>query len=135
MVADGWCGSEANIKPLVSNLAHSRHRLVTAVQELAPGKSLAQMVADGWRGSEAEIKQLAQQLLDTLQYLGGRRPPVTHRCAAALDVWRFQRQVHAACGFITSVVLLLHCAQAGALPCYIASQMWVVGRSARAGSV
>lgn len=49
------------------------------VQELAKGRSLAQLVCDGWRGSEDEIKQLAAQLLDILQYLAGRRPPVTHR--------------------------------------------------------
>ena len=50
-------------------------------QELAPGKSLAQVVAGGWRGGEAEVKQLAAQILETLQYLGSRRPPVTHRQA------------------------------------------------------
>ena len=51
------------------------------LQELAPGKSLAQVVAGGWRGGEAEVKQLAAQILETLQYLGSRRPPVTHRQA------------------------------------------------------
>lgn len=49
------------------------------VQELAEGKSLADMVKDGWRGSEQDIKQITGQLLDILQYLGGRRPAVTHR--------------------------------------------------------
>jgi hypothetical protein len=49
------------------------------LQELAPGKSLAQVVAGGWRGGEAEVKQLAAQILEILQYLGSRRPPVTHR--------------------------------------------------------
>ena len=48
-------------------------------QELVEGKSLAQLVRDGWRGSEAEVKQIAEQLLETLSYIGSRRPPVTHR--------------------------------------------------------
>ena len=55
------------------------HAYTFALQELAPGKSLAQVVADGWRGGEDEVKQLAAQILEVLQYLGGRRPPVTHR--------------------------------------------------------
>lgn len=59
--------------------------MLRRVQELAKGRSLAQLVRDGWRGSEDEIKQLAAQLLDILQYLAGRRPPVTHR-------WDFSRQ-------------------------------------------
>ena len=50
-----------------------------ALQELAEGRSLAQLAQDGWRPDEAEICRIAQQLLGTLAYLGSRRPPVVHR--------------------------------------------------------
>lgn len=49
------------------------------VQELAPGKSLAELVQDGWRASPAEVRQLALQMLDILQYLHGLTPPIIHR--------------------------------------------------------
>jgi hypothetical protein len=50
------------------------------MQELAEGKSLAQLVQEGWRPDEAEITRIAQQLLGVLEYLSSRRPPVVHRC-------------------------------------------------------
>jgi serine/threonine protein kinase len=49
------------------------------VQELAPGKSLAQLVESGWRTSEAEVKRIAKQLLTVLSYLHELSPPVIHR--------------------------------------------------------
>ena len=49
------------------------------VQELAPGKSLADLVKDGWRASQAEVRQLALQILDILKYLHELTPPIIHR--------------------------------------------------------
>jgi serine/threonine protein kinase len=49
------------------------------VQELAPGKSLAQLVESGWRTSEAEVRRIAEQLLTVLSYLHELSPPVIHR--------------------------------------------------------
>lgn len=48
-------------------------------QELAEGKSLAQMIEGGWRGDEQEISLIAKEVLKILEYLGQRRPAVTHR--------------------------------------------------------
>ena len=50
-----------------------------AAQELAEGRTLAQLVKEGWRGSQEEVAAVATQLLGVLQYLGSRLPPVTHR--------------------------------------------------------
>ena len=49
------------------------------VQELAPGKSLADLVQAGWRASQAEVRQLALQILDILKYLHELTPPIIHR--------------------------------------------------------
>ena len=49
------------------------------MQELAEGRTLAELVKDGWRGSQEEVGQIAVQLLGVLQYLGSRLPPVVHR--------------------------------------------------------
>ena len=49
------------------------------MQELAEGKSLAQMVEEGWRAGEEEVARLAKEVLRILAYLGRRRPAVTHR--------------------------------------------------------
>ena len=48
-------------------------------QELAQGRTLADLVASGWRADEAEAKRIARELLGVLDYLGSRRPAVTHR--------------------------------------------------------
>ena len=63
--------------------------VVWAMQELAEGRSLAQLAQEGWRPDEAEIVRIAQQLLAILAYLSSRRPPVVHRSAppAALRVY------------------------------------------------
>ncbi|HTB74470.1 MAG TPA: protein kinase [Polyangiaceae bacterium] len=49
------------------------------VQQLAPGRSLHDLVASGWRADEAEAKRIARAILDVLDYLHARRPPVYHR--------------------------------------------------------
>ena len=49
------------------------------VQQLANGRSLAQRVAEGWRADEATVKRIAEKLLDVLEVLHARRPPVFHR--------------------------------------------------------
>jgi serine/threonine protein kinase len=58
------------------------------VQQLAPGRSLADLVASGWRADEAEAKRIAGVLLDVLDYLHARRPPVFHRDIKPLNVLR-----------------------------------------------
>lgn len=50
-----------------------------ALQELAEGKSLAQLVEEGWRADEREVTRIGIQLLEILEYLASRRPAVTHR--------------------------------------------------------
>ena len=49
------------------------------VQELAPGRSLAQHAAEGWRPNEAEVKRIAFEILDVLRYVHARNPSVIHR--------------------------------------------------------
>jgi WD40 repeat protein/Tfp pilus assembly protein PilF len=49
------------------------------VQQLATGRSLAQRATDGWRADEATAKRVAEALLDVLEYLHARNPPVFHR--------------------------------------------------------
>jgi eukaryotic-like serine/threonine-protein kinase len=49
------------------------------VQQLAPGKSLAQLVQLGWQPDEAQVKQLAKTFLLILVYLQSLTPPVIHR--------------------------------------------------------
>jgi WD40 repeat protein/Tfp pilus assembly protein PilF len=58
------------------------------VQELAPGRSLADLVASGWRADEGEAKRIAAVLLDVLEYLHARRPPVYHRDIKPQNVLR-----------------------------------------------
>ncbi|KAK9822343.1 hypothetical protein WJX74_010055 [Apatococcus lobatus] len=49
------------------------------VQELAVGKTLAELVEEGQRLDEAEVERIAQQLLAVAEYLGQKRPAVIHR--------------------------------------------------------
>ena len=51
------------------------------MQDLAQGKSLAELVKGGWRADEEEVTRIAKELLDILDYLSSRRPAVTHRLA------------------------------------------------------
>uniref|UniRef100_A0A061QWW9 non-specific serine/threonine protein kinase n=1 Tax=Tetraselmis sp. GSL018 TaxID=582737 RepID=A0A061QWW9_9CHLO len=49
------------------------------VQELAKGRSLAELSRSGRRFTEQEAMGVARQLLSVLSYLGDLRPPVVHR--------------------------------------------------------
>jgi hypothetical protein len=49
------------------------------VQELAEGKSLADLIQSGWHADEAEVTRIAKEILGILQYLSSRRPSVIHR--------------------------------------------------------
>jgi hypothetical protein len=57
----------------------TENRWFYIVQELAPGKSLADLVEEGWQATQAEVRQLALQVLDILQYLHGLTPAIIHR--------------------------------------------------------
>eukprot|EP00887_Chlorella_sp_A99_P006661 scaffold3.g6661.t1 len=54
-------------------------RAFCLVQELARGRTLEELVRSGWRADEGEVARVGAELLRTLRYLGGRRPPVIHR--------------------------------------------------------
>jgi eukaryotic-like serine/threonine-protein kinase len=49
------------------------------VQEIAPGRSLADWVAAGHTFSEKELRQIATQILEILIYLQTFMPPIIHR--------------------------------------------------------
>ncbi|WP_446401283.1 serine/threonine protein kinase [Coleofasciculus sp. C1-SOL-03] len=49
------------------------------VQQLAPGKSLAELVEMGWKPKEATVKRLAIELLTILVYLQQFTPAIIHR--------------------------------------------------------
>ena len=40
------------------------------------------MVQEGWRADEQEVRRIAEEVLRILEYLGQRRPAVTHRWGA-----------------------------------------------------
>ena len=61
--------------PLCSSLPH----FCVWAQELAVGKTLAEMVGEGQRLDEGEVERIAQQLLGVADYLGRKRPAVIHR--------------------------------------------------------
>ncbi|MEG4273975.1 MULTISPECIES: serine/threonine-protein kinase [unclassified Microcoleus] len=48
-------------------------------QQLAPGKSLAQLVENGWKPNEAQVRHIASQLLEILVYLQSLLPATIHR--------------------------------------------------------
>ena len=54
------------------------------LQELAEGRSLGDLVRSGWRADEAEVVRIGRELLQILQYLSSRRPPVVHRLLDSL---------------------------------------------------
>jgi tetratricopeptide (TPR) repeat protein len=58
------------------------------VQQLAPGRSLEELVASGWRADEAEARRIAEAVLDILDALHGRAPPVYHRDIKPQNVLR-----------------------------------------------
>jgi hypothetical protein len=49
------------------------------VQELAPGRSLQAHLDDNHIFEEEEVRSMASQVLEVLEYLAGRRPPIVHR--------------------------------------------------------
>jgi serine/threonine protein kinase len=49
------------------------------VQELAEGKSLAELAAGGWRTNESGVRQIAAKVLNILIYLQAQKPSVVHR--------------------------------------------------------
>lgn len=55
------------------------NRYFYIVQELAPGKSLAELVTAGQRFSEADVRYIAIEILQVLQYLHSLNPPIIHR--------------------------------------------------------
>ena len=58
------------------------------MQELAQGKSLAELVRSGWRADEAEAKRIAVELLTVLNYLSSKKPAVVHRQSLPLTELR-----------------------------------------------
>jgi ankyrin repeat protein len=48
-------------------------------QEVAQGKSLADLVEIGWRTNESGVRRIATQILEILVYLHSLKPPVVHR--------------------------------------------------------
>ena len=48
-------------------------------QQLAPGKSLAQLIENGWKPNEAQVRHIAYQLLEILAYLQSLLPATIHR--------------------------------------------------------
>ena len=63
------------------------------LQELAPGKSLAEL--KGTKVTEEKVMDIARQLLQVLEYLGNLRPPVVHRDVKVRRV----RMLLSACSF------------------------------------
>ncbi|AFY39048.1 serine/threonine protein kinase [[Leptolyngbya] sp. PCC 7376] len=57
----------------------SDDQLFYLVQELADGKSFAELVESGWRSNESGIKEIASQILEILEYLHSQNPSVLHR--------------------------------------------------------
>ncbi|PPT05853.1 serine/threonine protein kinase [Geitlerinema sp. FC II] len=49
------------------------------VQELVSGQSLHELVEKGWKPDESDVKAIAEQVLEILDYLHRRVPPVIHR--------------------------------------------------------
>ncbi|HEY9602635.1 MAG TPA: serine/threonine-protein kinase [Allocoleopsis sp.] len=56
-----------------------RNQFFYLVQQLAEGKSLAEMVEKGWHPDEGEVRLIATQILEILVYLQQLTPPVIHR--------------------------------------------------------
>ena len=55
------------------------NRLFYIAQEIAEGRSLAELIAAGERFSETEVERIAAEVLEVLQYLHGLNPPIIHR--------------------------------------------------------
>ncbi|MEG5239950.1 serine/threonine-protein kinase [Microcoleus sp. A6-D4] len=57
----------------------SQDRCFYIAQQLAPGKSLAQLIENGWKPNEAQVRHIAYQLLAILAYLQSMLPATIHR--------------------------------------------------------
>lgn len=57
----------------------SQDRCFYIAQQLAPGKSLAQLIENGWKPNEAQVRHIACQLLEILVYLQSLLPATIHR--------------------------------------------------------
>ncbi|MEG4107511.1 protein kinase domain-containing protein [Microcoleus sp. S13_C5] len=57
----------------------SQDRCFYIAQQLAPGKSLAQLIENGWKPSEDQVRHIAYQLLEILAYLQSLLPAAIHR--------------------------------------------------------
>lgn len=57
----------------------SQDRCFYIAQQLAPGKSLAQLIENGWKPNEAQVRHIAYQLLEILAYLQSLLPAAIHR--------------------------------------------------------
>ncbi|MEG5136396.1 serine/threonine-protein kinase [Microcoleus sp. A6-C6] len=57
----------------------SQDRCFYIAQQLAPGKSLAQLIENGWKPNEAQVRHIAHQLLEILAYLQSLLPATIHR--------------------------------------------------------
>ncbi|MCW6053554.1 serine/threonine protein kinase, partial [Lyngbya sp. CCAP 1446/10] len=57
----------------------SQDRCFYIAQQLAPGKSLAQLIENGWKPNESQVRHIAYQLLEILAYLQSLLPAAIHR--------------------------------------------------------
>ncbi|MEG4071919.1 serine/threonine-protein kinase [Microcoleus sp. Pol14C2] len=57
----------------------SQDRCFYIAQQLAPGKSLAQLIENGWKPNEAQVRHIASKVLEILVYLQSLLPPTIHR--------------------------------------------------------
>ena len=71
----------ANIPKYIDSFTvdSGKEKVFYLVQELAPGKTLAQWVEEKHRFSEAQVFKIAQSLLESLKYLQSFSPPIIHR--------------------------------------------------------
>jgi len=56
-----------------------KEKIFYLIQELAPGKTLAQWIEEKHQFSEAQVFKIAQSLLESLKYLQSFSPPIIHR--------------------------------------------------------
>lgn len=57
----------------------SQDRCFYIAQQLAPGKSLAQLIENGWKPNEAQVRHIADRLLEIIVYLQSLLPATIHR--------------------------------------------------------
>ncbi|MEP6518399.1 serine/threonine protein kinase [Microcoleus vaginatus] len=57
----------------------SQDRCFYIAQQLAPGKSLAQLIENGWKPNEAQVRHIASKVLEIIVYLQSLLPATIHR--------------------------------------------------------